>query len=109
MMTDAGMSNSDGGGGDDGFFGKVGTTITDTFDKFLPIWAGQELQQQSRDQLNQTTFNPAAAPARVNDGMKSTTQTSAQLGNNSSAMQKYLLIGGGVLLTALVLVVALKK
>lgn len=103
MMTDAGMSNADGGGAENGFFGNVTSTLSRTFDQFLPVWASSQLEKQSKDQLNQTTFNPVAAPPRNNDGMKSTTQTVVATATKNP-MQTVMLVGG---IAAVVIVAAL--
>ena len=107
MSQDAGQSNADGGGAENGFFGSISTSIQNTVSDLLPVWAATKIKQQSRDQLNQTTFNPVSAPARVDDKMGSTTQTSNALARPAISLTPIYMIGG-LLIGSLILTMMFK-
>ena len=56
-----------------GFWGSIGGSLQkgvgDVFSKVLPVWAAQELQVQTQDQLSNPLYNPNTASPRINDGL----------------------------------------
>lgn len=107
MMQDSGLSNADGGGAENGFFGSASSTLARTFDQFLPIWAANQLEQQSKDKSNNTTFNPITAAPRNNDGMRSTTQT--VMANAQANPVNTVILVGGIVAVVLIAAIIIKR
>jgi hypothetical protein len=100
---------------DNGFISTIETTFDrlietagDTANELLPIWAGQQLGLQQQDQLDRPTFVPTRNQRPSQPNTAATTETAVQqpvssLGGSGIALSQntLLLIGGGVLLAAI--------
>ena len=67
-----------GGEGDGGFFSSVGSALTQGISKIgsevLPNWVDNQVNRQSKDQLNRDTFNRQESPARLGGYYQTTGQ-----------------------------------
>lgn len=101
---------------DNGFISTIETTFDrlvetagDTASELLPIWAGQQLGLQRQDQLDRPTFVPTRNQRPSQPNTAATTEKAEQqpvssLGAGVNISQNtILLIGGGVLLAAVIL------
>lgn len=94
-------------GGTDGPYGFVDTslkTVKSVSDTVLPIWSAYLQAEQQKDQLKNETYQGDPSSQNLNSP---STGSPRQSETDDKTMQ-YLLIGGGVLVGAVVLIAVLK-
>lgn len=98
--------------GSNGFFSKVtdafGEGVAKIGKDLLPVWAGHQIEKEMDDGLKNDTFDPNAAPPRLNaDGQTvtnaSTQQSALSVGGNTIRLSTGVITLGAVALVAVAL------